>query len=153
MVLLYPIEREMVMDLLQDIKESEGLELTAYWDEYGKVWTIGYGSTFYEDGSPVKEGDKITKKRAEELLKWYVDTQITQKVGIINKLNDYQKRAVFSLVYNIGYVQFNNSQLKKHIVANDIEGIYKNWDWISSGGKPLKGLARRRAKELALYFT
>ena len=94
MVLLYPIEREMVMDLLQDIKESEGLELTAYWDEYGKVWTIGYGSTFYEDGSPVKEGDKITKKRAEELLKWYVDTQITQKVGIINKLNDYQKLAL-----------------------------------------------------------
>lgn len=56
-------------------------------------------------------------------------------------------------MYNIGYVQFNNSQLKKHIVANNIEGIYKNWDWISSGGKPLKGLARRRAKELALYFT
>lgn len=68
-------------------------------------------------------------------------------------LNDFQKRAIYSLVYNIGYVEFNKSQLKKHIIAKDISGIYKNWDWIYSGGKPLKALARRRAKELALYFT
>lgn len=141
------------MDLLQDIKEAEGLELTAYWDDYGKVWTIGYGSTFYEDRSPVKKGDTITKARAEELLQWYVDTQITQKIDIVDKLNDYQKRAVFSLVYNIGYVQFNKSKLKQCILANNIEGIYKNWDWVKSGGKPLKGLAKRRARELELYFT
>lgn len=86
MVLLYPIEREMVMDLLQDIKESEGLELTAYWDDYGKVWTIGYGSTFYEDGSPVKEGDKITKKRAEELLNGMSTHRLHKKLGLLISL-------------------------------------------------------------------
>ena len=46
---------------LKLIMDFEGLPknkpLDAYWDKYGKVWTIGYGATHYLDGSPVKEGD------------------------------------------------------------------------------------------------
>ena len=40
------------------IREFEGCKLVAYKCPAG-VWTIGYGSTFYADGTPVKEGDKI----------------------------------------------------------------------------------------------
>jgi lysozyme len=49
------------------IKRFEGLILKAYKDKTG-VWTIGYGGTHYEDGTPVRSGDRITKARAEKLL-------------------------------------------------------------------------------------
>ena len=41
------------------IRKYEGCRLTAYLCPANK-WTIGWGSTFYEDGSVVKKGDKIT---------------------------------------------------------------------------------------------
>lgn len=48
--------------------KEEGCKLQAYQDIAG-VWTIGYGNTFYEDGTKVKQGDKITKERALQLFK------------------------------------------------------------------------------------
>ena len=45
------------------IKKFEGCKLTAYRDPVG-VLTIGYGHT-----GDVKEGQKITQKKAEDLLK------------------------------------------------------------------------------------
>ena len=41
------------------IKKYEGCKLTAYKCPAG-VWTIGWGSTIYPSGQPVKSGDKIT---------------------------------------------------------------------------------------------
>ena len=45
------------------IKEFEGLRLDAYQCSAG-VWTIGFGTA-----RGVKRGDRITKERAEELLR------------------------------------------------------------------------------------
>ena len=45
------------------IKGFEGLRLSAYRDVAG-VWTIGYGSTRYHDGKPVKPGDKLAVRTA-----------------------------------------------------------------------------------------
>lgn len=39
---------------LDEIKNSEGLELIAY-KRKGDVWTIGYGSTYYEDNTRIKK--------------------------------------------------------------------------------------------------
>ena len=41
------------------IKRFEGCRLKAYRCP-SNVWTIGYGNTFYEDGTKVKDGDVIT---------------------------------------------------------------------------------------------
>jgi len=51
----------------QAIKKHEALRLKAYKDTSG-VWTIGYGNTFYEDGTKVKPGDVITADRANKLF-------------------------------------------------------------------------------------
>ncbi len=40
------------------IKSLEGLRLTAYRDIIG-MWTIGYGSTHYQDGKMIRPGDKL----------------------------------------------------------------------------------------------
>ena len=130
------------------IKKYEGCKLSAYKCPAG-VWTIGYGTTVYPNGKPVKQGDRVTKEEAEALLLWYIKNKITLPSG----LNNNQKEALNSLIYNIGQSAFDRSALKKAIVSKDWKMVYKNWDWVMGGGKFLKGLAKRRAEELLLFFS
>lgn len=145
------------------IKSREGLSLKAYLCPAGK-WTIGYGSTFYEDGKPVKEGDVITKERAESLFKntiKYFHDEIVNKLLKV-KLNDDQLSALVSFAYNVGLdidadfiaEGLGDSTLLKKVNANpndpDIEKEFLKWT--KSGGKILRGLVLRRQEEANLYF-
>ena len=130
------------------IKKYEGCKLSAYKCPAG-VWTIGYGTTVYPNGKPVKQGDRVTKEEAEALLLWYIKSKITLPSG----LNNNQKEALTSLIYNIGQGAFDRSSLKKAIISKDWKMVYKNWDWVTGGGQFLKGLAKRRAEELLLFFS
>jgi len=134
------------------IKKYEGCRLDSYLCDAG-VATIGWGNTIYEDGVKVKLGDKITQERAESLLQWHIKEEIYNRVKIPAWLSKEQEEAVVSLIYNIGYVAYNKSSLKKDIDNEDIKGIFTNWNWISGGGKPLRGLCKRRAEELLLFFS
>jgi lysozyme len=49
------------------IQEFEGLRLTSYLCAAG-VPTIGYGATYYHDGSKVKLGQTITREQANQML-------------------------------------------------------------------------------------
>ena len=134
--------------------KSEGFSTKAYWDADGAIWTIGYGTTFYENGSSVKQGETITKERAEQLVRWFIQTQVIDKVSTYSTLKKTtEKRALLNLIYNIGYVKFNKSKLKQHIESGNIEGIFKEWNWIYANGRAMKGLAKRRAEELALFLS
>lgn len=130
------------------IKKYEGCRLTAYKCPAG-IWTIGYGTTVYPNGQPVKRGDKCTQAEADSLLEWYVKNKIQLPSGI----NKNQTAALQSLIYNIGQGAFDRSSLKKAIVAKDWKAVWKNWDWVTGGGKFLNGLAKRRAEELMLFFS
>lgn len=130
------------------IKKYEGCRLTAYKCPAG-IWTIGYGTTVYPNGQPVKRGDKCTQAEADSLLEWYVKNKIQLPSGI----NKNQAAALQSLIYNIGQGAFDRSSLKKAIVAKDWKAVWKNWDWVTGGGKFLNGLAKRRAEELMLFFS
>ena len=50
--------------LIEQVKQDEGLRLTAYWDPIGKCFTIGYGHT----GRDVQDAMTITQARADALL-------------------------------------------------------------------------------------
>lgn len=130
------------------IKQFEGCKLTAYYCPAGKL-TIGYGNTFYKDGSPIKEGDVITKAEAEDLLDWYCREHIKlpKREWSLN-----QKRALYSLIYNIGQSAFDRSKCKKAIEKQDWAEAHKQWDWTKANGKELKGLVRRRNAEKKLFF-
>ena len=52
---------------LELIKDFEGFSSSAYLCVAKKV-TIGWGNTFYEDGTKVKLGDQISKTDALKLL-------------------------------------------------------------------------------------
>lgn len=132
------------------IKKYEGLSLKAYKCPAGII-TIGYGTTVYPDGTPVKMGDIITKEKAEALLLDYVINQILPHIRDLN-LTDNQEAALSSLIYNVGWSAFAKSKCYKAIKAKDWEMVFKNWDWCKGGGKFLVGLAKRRAEELHLFF-
>jgi lysozyme len=136
------------------IKKFEGCRLKAYKCP-ANVWTIGYGNTFYEDGTKVKDGDVITQQRAEELAKFIIDQfAVTIEPFIQKPLNDNQFSACVSLAYNIGTSGFKRSSVfkKLNINPNDptIADSFKLWN--KGGGKILAGLVKRRDAEIQLYF-
>ena len=135
------------------IKEFEGLRLDAYLDT-GGVWTIGYGTIKYMSGTRVAKGDKISVEDAEANLmndcKW-VDACLDKKVTA--KLNQNQFDALASFVYNIGESQFGSSTLLRKVNAGDFVGAASEFDrWVFDNGKRIEGLAKRRAKEKALFL-
>lgn len=86
------------------IKEFEGTYLTAYRCPAG-VWTIGIGTTRYTDGTPVKQGDKITPVEADMMLRMEVDriaATLGKQVPYWSEMNDNQKSALISFAYNLG---------------------------------------------------
>lgn len=133
------------------IKKHEGFSENAYKCPAG-IWTIGYGNTKWEDGTPVKKGDTITKEKAEALLNHYLINHVRPKIADL-QLTERQNEALESLIYNIGWTAFSRSKCYKAIKAKDWGTAFNNWDWISGGGKVLKGLIKRRAEEIALFFT
>lgn len=59
------------------ISGSEGIRTKAYWDEDGKAWTIGKGSTTHPSGAPVKQGDVIKPEQADEYMEHYVNKKFS----------------------------------------------------------------------------
>lgn len=135
------------------IDKYEENRLVAYKCPSG-VWTIGKGITVYPDGSPVKEGDEISKEASEALLNDYLIRNVDPVIRKMSmKFTRRQKEALESLIFNIGASAFKKSKLYKAILENNSELIFKNWDWIRGNGKVLKGLVKRRAEELSWFLS
>ena len=131
------------------IKKFEGCKLTAYTCPAGLV-TIGYGNTFYKNGSKIKLGDKITQQQAEELL---MDL-LPQFEAIVNKnikidLTQYQFDALVSFAWNCG-----KSEALFKLVNSKSKDLKQWWEthYTTGGGKVLQGLVNRRKEEAELFF-
>jgi len=136
------------------IKSFEGCKLVAYQCSAGR-WTIGYGNTFFEDGTPVKPGDRITQAKADQLFELIV-ANFADKVAkeIKTILTDNQFSAIVSLAYNIGIGNLQKSTLLKKVNFNPNDPTIRSefTKWNKAGGKVLSGLTRRREAEAKLYF-
>jgi len=83
------------------------------------VWTIGWGSTFYEDGSAVRQGDVITQERADRLFVILLDQFASQVRPLITaRVNDNQYGALLSFAYNAGVGALRRSTLLRLVNAN-----------------------------------
>lgn len=132
------------------VKKYEGCELKAYKCPAG-VWTIGFGSTTRPDGTPVKQGDVIDMATAEAWLDSYIINNVTPHLKDL-KITANQRTALVSLIYNIGWGAFSKSKCYKAIKEQDWGTAYKEWTWITGGGKVLNGLIKRREEERYLFF-
>ena len=100
---------------LDIIKEFESFRAKAYLCP-AQIPTIGYGSTYYEDGTKVTLKDKpITEERATELLEFIANKTFSENINKVVKvpLNQNQFDSLVSFAYNIGNKNFNWSTLLK----------------------------------------
>jgi lysozyme len=137
------------------IKGWEKFRSKAYLDQ-AKIWTIGYGTTRYFGGAPIKKGDVITISRATTYI-------IAKCEGIVMKLNVWLKHewnqnefdAMVSLAYNIGTQGFRSSTLLRELNKDGeiLENYFTRWNKITIDGKlvPSRGLTRRRKSEWKLF--
>lgn len=145
---------------LDIIKKYEGFRNAPYLCP-ANVPTIGFGSTFYEDGSSVTLYDEpITRARAVQLLKNVLNKYEEEiNYSVTSNINQNQFDALISFVYNIGTVNFFTSTLLKRVNNNpndeDISYQFKRWNKARVNGKltELKGLKKRRNEEAYLYFS
>ena len=137
---------------LEIIKEFEGCRLEAYLCPAG-VPTIGWGST-----AGVKLGDRISQARADELLSDDVQARYLRLVELLPMIRQWPGNRVAALVswaYNVGLRAVQDSTLRKRLVAGEpptkvVSEELPRWD--KAAGKPLAGLTRRRAAEVALFM-
>jgi lysozyme len=134
-------------------RQFEGLHLRPYLCPAG-VPTIGYGATFYEDGTPVTLHDAaISRARAEQLLVWHVRVNFLPKVVRLCPGVDDPGRlaALIDFAFNLGLGSLRSSTLRKRVNAGAWDLVpHELRKWNKAGGRVLRGLTRRREAEAAL---
>jgi len=149
------------LDLAKELcKRFEGFSAKPYLCPAG-VWTIGYGSTYYQSGDRVTQHDpEVTREYAEQLL--MNELVHTYAPGAIRacpvllalavKDRDWGKlNAIVDFCYNLGVGRLQTSTLRRKINAQEWEAAKEQLMlWTRGGGKVLRGLVIRRQAECAL---
>ena len=133
----------------------EGLYLSPYLCPAG-VPTIGYGATYYEDGTRVTLLDApITRERAVALLQWMVRTVYLPTVLRLCPGIDNPNRlaALIDFTFNLGGNALKNSSLRRKVNAGMWIAVPTELrKWVMAAGKRLRGLVIRREAEAALTW-
>jgi lysozyme len=116
------------------------------------VWTIGYGNTYYLDGSKVLMGQKISQIEADMLmLKLLPKYEATVIKNIKVTVNQNQFDALVSFCWNCG----SSQALFRLVNQKATDEVIYDWlinHYIMGGGKVLPGLIRRRRAEADLFI-
>ena len=138
------------------IKKYEGFSSRPYMCP-ANVPTIGYGSTYYPNGTKVKlSDDSISEEEATQILEYIAQKDFGSAVNkfVIVELTQNQFDALVSFAYNIGRTAFENSTLLKLLNRGEYEAAAEQFEkWNKSGGKVLSGLTKRRFDEQKLFLS
>jgi lysozyme len=149
---------------LELIKDFEGCRLTAYPDPKtgGDPWTIGYGAT----GRDIAKGTVWTQIEADRRLEEDVlRFELYVSKAVIVPMTQGQFDAMTSITFNVGpgsssrdgIIRLKSGQpstLLRKLNAGDYVGAAAQFSlWISKGSPAEAGLRRRRAAELALFWS
>lgn len=100
---------------------SEGFTDHAVIPTKGDVPTIGHGSTRYEDGTPVKMGDTITRKRAAELARNLMNKDCARMAAALPGVELYQEEydLYCDFVGQYGIGNFRASSMRRELLAGN----------------------------------
>jgi lysozyme len=138
-------------------KESEGFRSRLY-NDAADYCTVGYGHLIklapcdgneppeFRAGISVPQGTEILRRdmeKAERGIMILVDADLT----------DGQYGALCDFVFNVGIGNFRASTLRRRVNARDFARVpFEFRRWVYAGGRKLSGLAKRREKEITLFF-
>ncbi|MGP5435706.1 lysozyme [Psychrobacter alimentarius] len=147
------------------INQFEGFRSSPYRDTKG-VWTIGFGNTYYENGTSVKPTDPaIARERALELKRNVVNKDFAPAVNImladeIDKgwVTQNMFDMLISLGYNIGAATLATSTVIRKIRLNDKRGAADAlllFNKVRKNGRleVEPGLNTRRNKERQIFLS
>jgi lysozyme len=132
------------------IKRHEGCRLTVYKDAAG-LPTIGVGHLI----RPGERFTDLTETEAEDLLRDdLAEAEDHVSELLTRKVSQGSFDALVSFCFNVGRNALAKSTLLKRVNEGaDLLVPAELVRWINAGGKPLKGLLRRRLDEARLYLS
>ena len=132
-------------ELIDQIKQDEGLRLTAYQDTRGN-WTIGYGHT------PAQEGEVWTLEQAEETLALDLDQaadDLDQALPWAESMGVVRWSVLVNMVFNMGLSRLEEFHMALAAMqSGDFETAAAqmlNSLWASQVGDRAKRLAQQMA--------
>jgi GH24 family phage-related lysozyme (muramidase) len=131
---------------------EEGIELRAYRCSAGE-WTIGVGHTAKAGPPRPRDGMTITLKDAVALfLQDIVKFERDVERAIRRPLTQQQFDALVSFHFNTGAI--SSGSVDEKLNAGDVTGALRTLgQYTKGGGRTLKGLEARRARETMLFTT
>ena len=139
------------------IRKYEGFSERAYPDPYtGKEpYTIGYGTEFYPDGTPVKRGQLCTREKALEYLFNEIEVINSELAKENLPLDEYMNQALISFIHSVGWEAFLYSQIIDCIDNENFSGVCEDIGrWIfDEEYQVIGGLLDRRKEEIKLFLT
>ena len=137
-----------VVDATVDLLlKEEAFKPKAYWDPYGKVWTVGIGET----GPGVTKGTTRTKEQA---LAW-TRRRVIRDADAMARAGGAQHPALLSLAYNAGVGVLNKTIIPALKVGDYEKAMATFMLYVKtkgSGNKPAPPLLARRQRELQLLM-
>jgi lysozyme len=137
------------------IKKRESFRSKPYLDGK-KVPTIGFGNTYYPDGTKVTMNDApISAEKGLELFEVTLKTfEKGVNSAIIRPISQNEFDALVSLAYNIGVPRFKTSSVVKRINGNtprkEVADAFRMWKLLD--GEVSQGLVNRREEEIKLFL-
>jgi lysozyme len=130
---------------LHFIEGFEGFSSNAYWDSYGRVWTVGYGET-----EGVGPHTYVSRADGEGKLRRRLETHYEWAVNELHPSTQNAYDALCSFAWNLGAGIFKGN-LRDALMRKDYNragAIMLQYD--HAGGVRLAGLTRRRRAEVDL---
>lgn len=131
-------------ELVDQIKQDEGLRLTAYWDPIGKVWTVGYGHT----GPDVTEGTVWTLAQAEAALAEDLNTaadEVDRAFPWAESMGVVRWSVLVNMAFNMGLDGLEEFHM---MLAAAQRG-----DWVEAAAQMLESLWATQVKGRALRLA
>ena len=148
---MYPFK-----DALHLIKSFEGFNEKAFSDPTvaEEAYSIGYGTTYYPDGSPVRQGHRCTKAKALEYLLHEVNLIADELIGLNLGLDQCMLNALISFVHSIGWDPFLYSSIVDCCEREEyIQAAKEMTKWIfDNNHQAIGSLIDRRRKEVRLFL-
>lgn len=135
--------------------KTPGKETIYAYADSGGTWTIGYGNTYYPDGTKVKEGDMMSKDEADALFrnihkKFEDDVNRDLKVPVTQSMFD----SLVDMSYNMGHGGLTSSKMWSALNS----GRYEEASALIPStratvkGQPNRGVSNRRSKEQNMFL-
>ena len=136
------------------IRKYEGFSEKAYPSGDDGKYTLGYGTQFYPDGSPVKLGQWCTKEKALEYLYQEVKAIRSSLDDLNLSLDHSMEQALISFIHSVGWTPFLYSNIIDAIERDDLgEAAEEIKSWIfDENHEVIGGLLDRRREEVALFL-